>query len=358
MSIENNEEEIIYGRYKNMGNTCYLGSILHILQQMPIFVEYFYTAKFNKIIQDKTKEEIDDYISYHIYRLFNYSLNNNNITITPETFRKCIGKKCDIWLENSHQDSQEFLNFIIFNIEEELGIKMKMLPGRITLDNNFDSINKGFLTMMANLTFNMYQVKEYSPIKEMFGGMLLSKTKCEYCSDTGNMFDPINMLQLSIPDNKSDHTLEECLDFFLKQERLDKEEAINCHFCGFKSRAYKNYLIWKTPKILVIQFKRFEKNRNKKISDNIVYPLYDLDLSKYIHDDSPYKNTSKYNLVGINFHDDFNMGRIDFGHYTSLVKTGNNNWYYYNDSNQPIKIKKEETIQNKKAYLLFYYRDN
>ena len=109
-------EENTYGRYKNMGNTCYMGSILHILQYVPIFANYFYTGDFNKVIINKAgidKEKINEYVSYHIFRLFNYSITNNNICITPETFRECIGEKCDMWLENSHQDSQEFLNFII-----------------------------------------------------------------------------------------------------------------------------------------------------------------------------------------------------------------------------------------------------
>jgi len=354
-------EENTYGRYKNMGNTCYMGSILHILQYVPIFANYFYTGDFNKAIINKAgadKDKLQEYVSYHIFRLFNYSLTNNNITITPETFRECIGEKCDMWLENSHQDSQEFLNFIISQVEEEIGIKMKMLPGRIKLDENTNSNNKNFLTMMANLTFNTYQLKEYSPLKEMFGGLLLTKTKCEYCSDVRNIFDPINMLQLSIPSGKEEYTLNECFDFFLKQERLEKDEAINCEFCGFKSKAYKNYLIWKTPKVLIIQLKRFEKLKNRKLTNNIIYPLYDLDLSNYMDPDSPHRNESTYNLIGINFHDDFNMGRIDFGHYTSMVRTNENEWFYYNDEKIPIKVTKKDQLQNKKAYMLIYYRNN
>ena len=75
-------EENTYGRYKNMGNTCYMGSILHILQYVPIFANYFYTGDFNKVIINKAgidKEKINEYVSYHIFRLFNYSITNNNI---------------------------------------------------------------------------------------------------------------------------------------------------------------------------------------------------------------------------------------------------------------------------------------
>ena len=363
-----------YRRFTNLGNTCYMGSILHILQQIPIFADYFYTGSFNKNIikkTDKIETKIQSYICYHLYRLFTYSLSEDdrlgdeNVTIKAEKFRECIGDKNDLWLENNHQDSQEFLNFLIYKMEEEIGIKMNLLPGRIMLDDKINSINKEYLSMLAGITFKTYLVREFSPLKNMFDGMLLTKTKCEYCSNVKNIFDPINMLQLSIPINDfkedlmKEYTLDDCLEFFLKQEQLDKDSAINCEFCSFKSRAYKNYLIWKTPKILVIQFKRFEKIRNMKLINNISYPLYDLDLSKYMDPNSPYINTCKYNLRGINLHDDFNMRRINFGHYTSMVKNRlDDKWLFFNDGRKPELINKESSLQQKDAYMLFYERNN
>ena len=381
---------VSYRRFDNLGNTCYMGSILHILQQCPILADYFYIAPFSKnIIKNNKSNNIEDnilnYISYNLYRLFTFSiseddrLGDEDTKIKAETFRECIGRKDDIWLENNHQDSQEFLNFLIYKMEEEIGIKMNLLPGRITLEDvkkdiledvkkdiledvkeKNISFNKEYLSLLAGIIFKRYVVNEYSPLKEMFGGLLLTKTKCEYCSNVKNIFDPINMLQLSIPDNNlKEYTLDDCLEFFLKQEQLDKCSAINCEFCSFKSRAYKNYLIWKTPKILIIHFKRFEKTRKIKLTNKISYPVYDLDLSKYMDDNSPYKSTCKYNLIGINLHDDFRMGRIDFGHYTSMVKNRlDNKWLFFNDGKKPQVINNEESLQQKDAYMLFYYRDS
>jgi len=363
-----------YRRFSNLGNTCYMGSILHILQQIPIFADYFYTGMFSEILKNKTNtksDEIQKYISYHLYRLFTFSLSEDHrlgdedVTIKAESFRACIGSKDDIWLENNHQDSQEFLNFLIYKMEEEIGVKMNLLSGRIGLDDKIESMKKEYLTMMAGITFKIYSVREYSPLKNMFDGMLLTKTKCEFCSNVRNIFDPINMLQLSIPINNykedlmKNYTLDDCLEFFLKQEKLDKDEAINCDFCSFKSRAYKNYLIWKIPKILIIQFKRFEKSRKMKLTNNISYPLYDLDLSKYMDPNSPYINTCKYNLRGINLHDDFNMKRINFGHYTSMVKNRlDNRWLFFNDGRKPELINKESSLQQRNTYMLFYERNN
>lgn len=380
--IKKNQEKAqkikTYRRFDNLGNTCYMGSILHILQQIPIFADYFFEGTYNNVLiknndsseTNNIEETIQNSISYHLYRLFNYSLAQDKSleskeSLRAEKFRECIGSKDDIWLENNHQDSQEFLNFLIYKMQEEVGTKMNLLPGRIMLDDKVESINKEYLSMLAGITFKTYTIKEYSPLKKMFDGMVLTKTKCEYCSNVQNIFDPINMLILPIPINNfkedlmKEYTLDDCLDFFLKEEQLDKRCALDCQFCSFKSRSYRNYLIWKTPKILIIHFKRFEKSRKLKLTNNISYPLYDLDLSKYMDPNSPYINTCKYNLRGINLHDDFNMKRINFGHYTSMVKNRlDGKWLFFNDSRKPELITNLDSLQQKDTYMLFYERNN
>ena len=120
--------------------------------------------------------------------------------------------------------------------------------------------------------------------------------------------------------------------------------------------------LWKTPKILVLHIKRFLVNAfgipTQKITNNVVYPIKDLDLSKYFDPASPHKSSCKYDLIGINIHQAFGYGNnINAGHYTSIVKnTMNNNWYLYNDSNQVKMAYTKENLQSANAYLLFYYR--
>ena len=80
---------------------------------------------------------------------------------------------------------------------------------------------------------------------------------------------------------------------------FDNDNLYNCELCGFKNRAFTTRLLWRTPKILIIHIKRFLVdnfgNRTKKLINNVKYPIYDLDISKYICDDSDYKSKSKYN---------------------------------------------------------------
>jgi ubiquitin C-terminal hydrolase len=94
------------------------------------------------------------------------------------------------------------------------------------------------------------------------------------------------------------------------------------------------------------------------LTNNIKYPINNLDISKYICDESPYKNKAKYNLLGVNIHQEFGYSGTNSGHYTSLLKNRfDNNWYLFNDGNKPIQITKIDDLQNNNAYLLFYYRE-
>ena len=59
-------------RYNNIGGiTCYMNSILHILQQIPIFADYIYTASFSDSLKEKfNEEEIKNSITFALYKLF------------------------------------------------------------------------------------------------------------------------------------------------------------------------------------------------------------------------------------------------------------------------------------------------
>ena len=91
---------------------------------------------------------------------------------------------------------------------------------------------------------------------------------------------------------------------------------------------------------------------------SINYPIKNLDLERFFNPASPHKASSKYDLIGVNLHQEFgNKKNINAGHYTSIVKSMiNNNWYLYNDSNDVIMAYTKENLQNSNAYLLFYYR--
>lgn len=352
-------------KFNNIGGiTCYMNSILHIVQQIPIFADYIYIAPFFKTIIQKFKDEdkIKETVAYELHRLLKVSMTNDDVPITPSSFKHIIGQKNDMWNEMNHQDSQEFYTFLISTLEDEIGTKVKFIPGGEVIKPST------YLTLLAESAWQRFQSREYSILKNIFEGLLYTQTKCNCCYNKSITFEPFVNLQVSIPmdpktDRFKDFTLSDCLNHFVKEEQLDKDNKYNCEMCGLLNRGHKTTLLWKTPKVLVIHIKRFlidnYGRRSQKLINNIEYPIYDLDMSPYIHPESPDKDKAKYNLIGINLHQEFGYFGTNSGHYTSMVKNRfDNNWYLFNDGNKLGKPTRREHLQNRNAYLLFYYRDD
>ena len=353
-----------------MGITCYMNSIMHILQQVPLFMDYICNAEFKDIIIKKLDDshKIQDFIITHLYILLKNSIKHDDGIITPETFKISIGRKNDMWNEFNHQDSQEFFNFLISSLEEEVGIKAHYIAGL-----NYDditshlSLSDTLCCIQQSESWMRFQIREYSLFKNMFDGFLENTQKCAYCNIKNSSYEPFLTLGLPIPiktkkDLSKSYDILECIEQLTHEEQLDSDNMITCDMCGLKTKAFNKTQLWKTPKILVFHIKRFIINdygiAAHKITNNVNYPIKNLNLERFFNPASPYKSSSKYDLIGVNLHQEFGHKKnINAGHYMSMVKNRiNNNWYLYNDSAPLKKIISRDEIKSSNAYMLFYYR--
>jgi ubiquitin carboxyl-terminal hydrolase 8 len=342
--------DITYGvsRYANIsGVTCYMNSILAILQQTPIFIDYILSGDFKeKLLKKNDISQLKSCILFQFHNIMTISNTHDNLIISPSTFRETLSTKNEMWGRQQQQDSQEFLTFLLNSIEEEICEEVIFIPGNINnnnYNNNQLSISDDLIKLQANSMWQKFIKKEFSIIKNLFCGMNHVTITCNICNNQVHNFDMFQILQLSICSNK----LYDCLDKFITKETLDTDNMYNCEFCGRKNKASKNTKIWKAPPILVIQLKRFESYRGK-ITDLVDYPL-ELDLSKYTN------GINKYKLFAINNHI---SNHTRSGHYTSIVKNRlDNTWYEFDDSNVLQKVEETDLV-NKNAYMLFYYKIN
>ena len=161
--------------------------------------------------------------------------------------------------------------------------------------------------------------------------------------------------------SRTTRTIEECLATYTAREQLDEANLWYCPKCQELVRAYKNMLIYRPPKNLVVHFNRFSFNASgmgghyfsgvrKKVDTPISYgELFDLQPS--IDPLSPYYSPDPvtYRLYAISCH----MGSAAGGHYTAYAKIGGM-WTYCNDSMAtPGKF---GDAGGSSAYLLFYER--
>ena len=134
----------------------------------------------------------------------------------------------------------------------------------------------------------------------------------------------------------------ECLKLFTAEEEV---KDIYCENCKKKTIFKKNYEIERLPQYLVLVLKRFKytKMYTKKIESLITFPLQDLDLTQFLCEGKNFPLFDLYSVVNHN-------GTLSGGHYSCLVKHGNN-WVKYDDS---FITENDNYIESNSAYMLFY----
>ncbi len=116
--IKNVEKLTSYGKGRtglsNLGNTCYLNSILQCLSSTSELVEYFLKNNYkNDLIQP-------DGVAHEFCEILNALWDADQKIISPYKLRNMIGVTNRNFLSNGQQDSHELMIFLLEAIHREL----------------------------------------------------------------------------------------------------------------------------------------------------------------------------------------------------------------------------------------------
>ncbi|KAA8586564.1 hypothetical protein FQN60_000400 [Etheostoma spectabile] len=300
---------------RNLGNTCFMNSILQCLSNT---------------------SELRDYCLRNIHRT---DLNNNctanaalmeefakltqslwtsvdNEAISPSDFRSQIQRYAPKFVGCNQQDAQEFLRFLLDGLHNEVN-RVTVRP-KMSIED-FDHLSDD---EKGKWMWNMYLEREDSKVVDLFVGQLKSSVTCTVCGFRSTVFDPF--WDLSIP------------------------VAQTCNRCKTRRKCTKRFSIQKFPQILVIRIlsSHHSNIRTSKLSTYVNFPLKELDLREFASDSS---ERAVYNLYAVSNHSGNALG----GHYTSYCKNSAlGEWYSYNDSRvSPVS---SSQVRSSNAYVLFY----
>ena len=112
---------------------------------------------------------------------------------------------------------------------------------------------------------------------------------------------------------KNATSLEDCLRMFTDTEELSLEDSWHCPKCQKPQKASKQLTIWRLPKILIMQLKRFsykQFSRDNKIDNYIEFPIYNLDLKNFVSESNRENLAGRttYDLYGVINH--YGMKRV------------------------------------------------
>jgi uncharacterized UBP type Zn finger protein len=130
----------------NMGNTCYLNSVLQILSNLDDFRNFLFKLDF----VDNLKKDVNDTLFCVTHRIIKHLWETTADDLRPRSFREKFVEKQKQFLGFEQQDSNEALVFLLDILHEEIARKIDInfeLSDEISafclkLDNYFDNKSK------------------------------------------------------------------------------------------------------------------------------------------------------------------------------------------------------------------------
>ncbi|XP_059209698.1 ubiquitin carboxyl-terminal hydrolase 8 [Centropristis striata] len=327
---------------RNMGNTCYMNSILQCLCNTPAMAEYFnknfYLEDINRYNILGHKGEVAEEFGVIMKALWAGLYK----CISPRDFKITIGKINDQFAGYDQQDSQELLLFLMDGLHEDLNKADNRKRYKEEENDHLDD------QTAADLAWSKHKLLNESIIVALFQGQFKSTVQCLTCHRKSRTFETFMYLSLPLA-STSKCSLQDCLRLFSKEEKLTDNNKVFCRHCKAHRDSTKKLEIWKVPPILLVHLKRFsyEGRWKQKLQTSVDFPLDCLDLAQYVI--GPKQSLKRYNLFGLSNH----YGGLDGGHYTAYCKNARKQRWYKFDDHEVTEIS-ASSVKSSAAYILFY----
>ena len=355
----------------NLGNTCFMSSILQALVHTPVIRNYSLSEN------HRCGQDSPACCFCEVRSIIQEFYSGNQQPFIPSRLLHLVWKNAKHLAGYEQQDAHEFFISLLDIMHTHL----------VRSNNSEDtqapsSSNSNSSSSSSAPTTNCPCI-----IHKVFTGQLQSDITCQRCNKSRTTTDPFWDISLDLHnENGSQLTLIDCLRRFTKPEKLTgaKIECNECH--AFEEDMWSKQLTFKQlPIVLSFHLKRFHGNANgshRKISDPVSFPT-DLDLKPFITTTAAISSTSSecsstssstappppptqltpaaealsnysysYSLFAVVSH---TGPAIDKGHYVSYIRQ-NNDWFKCDDHLvTPVKV---DDVLQADGYVLFYTKKN
>ena len=200
---------------KNLGNTCYMNSILQCLSNFTIPSQYFMDQTYERDLNRRssyTKGEV----AIEYAQLIRALWSGQYKSIAPSDFKRVIGRYNEDFRAYDQQDAHELLSHLIEWLHDDLNEirgKKETLP---------EQKNEGLSDYQAaSSAWEIEKRVDKSFIRETFYGQWRSILRCPECKWCSIKYEVFFELVLQLPDGNGRCTLNQCIESFLKPEKVD-----------------------------------------------------------------------------------------------------------------------------------------
>uniref|UniRef100_A0A5S6R628 Ubiquitin carboxyl-terminal hydrolase n=1 Tax=Trichuris muris TaxID=70415 RepID=A0A5S6R628_TRIMR len=303
---------------QNLGNTCFLNSILQVLVNTAPIVNYLTSSGHNKqYCPSVTGFCALCALAVHVKHIFMAAKSHTDSVAPNQIVQKirCV-MKSHCW--GRQEDAHEFLRYFV------------------------DAMQTAALYPYKDRKLDLF-TKETTVISRIFGGFHRSQIICNNCQFVSITHDPFLDLSLEI---KQWNTVDSALAHYTRMETLSNENAYLCPRCNRRVSARKILTIHCAPNVLTVHLKRFD--HVGKIDRYISYSER-LNLRPYMTEKQGLP--VNYRLYGVVVH---NGRSTNSGHYYAFVRNPLGQWHLMDDSR--VCAVSGDSALKASAYVLFYVR--
>ena len=315
----------------NLGNTCYLSSVVQALSSVSEVKEYFVNGVFEEHLNFSS--QFGGQVASALAEVLTAMWDGLHDSYSPTRFKAVAG-----FPGSQQHDAADFFTALVNKLHEDLDTVLVRQPAPL-----LDTANLSHGAAADLALQNQEKAEGKSFLTDRFYGQSRTDIKCNQCGVESSVYD--RFLELQVPIAPAGG-LQRLLEKEVEPEVIERQ----CPQCDHQ-QATKTLHIIRLPKILCVQLKRFffntQRNFSGKIDRFVDFPM-DLDLTQLITGDRSEFKTYKLQSV-VNHY-----GQSSYsGHYTTMAFSSNlDKWIHCNDSH--LTSVSPRRIKSSSAYLLFF----
>ncbi|KAL3985637.1 Ubiquitin carboxyl-terminal hydrolase family protein [Acanthocheilonema viteae] len=320
----------------NLGNTCFMNSVLQTLFNTIPLRRIFTKNEFVKYVNRTNKMGTMGVISSVFSAMMDSAWSGLFSVLRPQQFLETFAAEVNASLADGQQhDAQEFQIYLLDALHEDTNRVVK----RVTFEQNYTGADLKSEAADYNEKLRRFAC---SPISDIFNCQTVSSLQCNKCKRQSVTFEELAQLSIEVPNRNS--TIEDCIRNHFQDVELDGSCKWRCPDCESLQTATRRTFLWKLPQVLVIHLKRFTfmGDNWQKNDAYVTFNTFPLKLQ-----------TEYFSLYAVVNH----RGSLNSGHYTATVRNQiTKQWLLFDDDIvTPIDV---DSICSKYAFILYFQKDS
>ena len=205
---------------KNLGNTCFMNSIIQCLVNTEPILRYFLFDIYQLHLNTQNTYGLHGKLAVAFSELVKQLFASKFAAVNPWKIKALIGYKNNQFEDFSQQDSQEMLSVLLENLHEDVNqIAFKpYIQYQDSQDRKDEEVAAEF--------WEIFKQREQSLFVDIFYGQLKSRVSCTKCDNANVSFDSFNILSIPIPGQSGQKFFIKFVPYNFEQNSLNLHVAV------------------------------------------------------------------------------------------------------------------------------------